>query len=788
LFLEAPKVTVTPQKSRVKIGEPAELTCIASGSPSPQLTWRKLNGSLPVNSTVRDGVLRIANVTQEDAGIYFCEASNVEGTAEGNGTLEIKVTVPKFTQQPLSYLSLPTLTKEPLNFTVEVVFAPELANGLILYNDQLTKGSVGDFISFGMSDGFAEFRFNLGFEPAIIRSQQPLRRFEWHTVILSRDEKVGNLTVDSKPPVTGTSKGGSTGLNLNQNLFVGGVPDFSSISSSSGFESGFVGCLSYLVIDGKVAELGDPVNRVGLEDCDVCATRPCKNGGSCREVSGAWGFVCICRPGYSGRTCQGAGQRCSPGVCNEGRCENVGEDGFKCICPAGYSGERCEEGTLIDTPMFEGNSFMSFPGIEGAVQQLKLAVRFMVQRSGNMLLLYNGQRSYPRRGDFISLAIIGGKVVFMFNLGSGPGIVRSSRNITVGMWHTVLVERVLDWSSLTFDSDPPVSDYSPCCLKGLNLALDLFIGGVENFTAIDTRKVGVDTGLVGCISAVSVDDREINLIKSNLKLRDIKQCTECLLPCEIKPCLNNATCIPIGKTAYVCSCAQGYTGRHCEFTMVGPEKNKTCLNSGIAFLSSDRICACRLGYGGERCESFVQLGNSASFSGDGYLQFPGTLMRGPRVVKPDYMSLEIKTDAPNGVILWQGQRRDYFAIGLREGFLEFRFELGSGPAVLLSSLPVNDGQWHTVEVFRSFKEGSLKVDDTEPVNGTSADGSLGLNVKGPILIGGGDNIVEMTYRKFDTGFTGCVRRIYFKSRKINLQADASLGWNVLPCDIKIAET
>jgi len=163
-------------------------------------------------------------------------------------------------------------------------------------------------------------------------------------------------------------------------------------------------------------------------------------------------------------------------------------------------------------------------------------------------------------------------------------------------------------------------------------------------------------------------------------------------------------------------------------------------------------------------------------------------MRGPRVGKPDYMSLEIKTDAQNGVILWQGQRRDHFAIGLREGYLEFRFELGSGPAILLSSLPVNDGQWHTVEVFRSYRQGSLKVDNSDPVNGTSAEGSLGLNIKGSILIGGGENIVETTFRKFNTGFSGCVRRIYFKSRKINLQSDANIGWNVLPCETKLAET
>lgn len=261
-------------------------------------------------------------------------------------------------------------------------------------------------------------------------------------------------------------------------------------------------------------------------------------------------------------------------------------------------------GTLIDTPMFEGDSFMSFPGIEGAVQQLKFSMTFMVLKSGqSMLLLYNGQQPYPRRGDFISLAVNGGRVEFRFNMGSGAGIVRSARNISVGLWHTVAVERKLDEGSLILDSDPPVKATSPCCSVGLNLVLDLFIGGVENFTEFDTGKVGVSSGLYGCISSVSVDGREINLLKSNLDLRGIQQCTECLLPCEIKPCLNNATCIPVGKTGFLCSCAPGYTGQKCEFKLVGSGLNKTCFNGGEEFPSSDRICACPLGYGGERCES-----------------------------------------------------------------------------------------------------------------------------------------------------------------------------------------
>lgn len=51
-----------------------------------------------------------------------------------------------------------------------------------------------------------------------------------------------------------------------------------------------------------------------------------------------------------------------------------------------------------------------------------------------------------------------------------------------------------------------------------------------------------------------------------------------------------------------------------------------------------------------------------------------------------------------------------------------------------------------------------------------------------LMTGGGENIAEMTFNKYDTGFLGCVRKVYFKTRKIKLQADASGGWNVIPCD------
>ena len=81
----APKVIKSPA-SQLTVYEDstAALFCSASGNPAPQLSWIRVNGSLPSNriKVTSDGLLRIADVHLEDAGIYKCVAFNILGKDE----------------------------------------------------------------------------------------------------------------------------------------------------------------------------------------------------------------------------------------------------------------------------------------------------------------------------------------------------------------------------------------------------------------------------------------------------------------------------------------------------------------------------------------------------------------------------------------------------------------------------------------------------------------------------------------------------------------------------------
>ena len=65
----------------------------------------------------------------------------------------------------------------------------------------------------------------------------------------------------------------------------------------------------------------------------------------------------------------------------------------------------------------------------------------------------------------------------------------------------------------------------------------------------------------------------------------------------------------------------------------------------------------------------------------------------------------------------------------------YSFELGGGPAVLLSKALVNDGKSHVVIAERSGRNGSLVIDDEPAVIGTSGGTMKHLNGNGNIYIG-----------------------------------------------------
>ncbi|XP_045651830.1 sushi, nidogen and EGF-like domain-containing protein 1 isoform X1 [Ursus americanus] len=82
-------------------------------------------------------------------------------------------------------------------------------------------------------------------------------------------------------------------------------------------------------------------------ETDECQAQPCRNGGSCRDLPGA--FVCQCPAGFTGVHCETEVDACHSSPCQHGgRCENGG-GAYLCVCPEGFFGYHCE---TVSDPCF----------------------------------------------------------------------------------------------------------------------------------------------------------------------------------------------------------------------------------------------------------------------------------------------------------------------------------------------------------------------------------------------------------------------------------------------------
>ncbi|BFZ23346.1 hypothetical protein BsWGS_26385 [Bradybaena similaris] len=812
LVVEAPPVISTQQDyTTAALGTPTQLRCEASGSPQPRISWVKEDGELPIDHNLVDGGdLYIPKVSAEDGGTYNCLASNTYGTSKHPVILVVAAFVPYFQQNPVSYISYEPLKEMYVDLDILLSFRPEATDGLLLYNSQYNTDS-GDFVCFGLQGQYPEFRFDVGSGAATIRGAQPLELNKWHTVHLKRNKKNGTLLVNDEPPYYGESAGEFQGLDLGEPLYVGNVPDVRQIPASARFSSGFVGGVSQIRIKGVDLNLGGQArNMVQVQQYQVCRDAQCLNGGSCRPYNIREGFICECPRGFTGNRCELRGERCFPGACGpQGRCYNLpGVSGFNCICPIGFSGEGCVQRIRVADPAFNKTSFISYSTISGGLLSVQVRLLFKPKSLDDGIILYNTQ-SQDGKQDFIAIIIKNGHLEFRFDTGSGPAVLRSRRPLTLNEWTTVVVDRKGRDGLLRVNNDDVVSEQvepsdeilfsrldrgdtirgttSGDGTVGVNLERPLYLGGVDPFEPIHSN-VGVQSGFVGCVGELSVGQSSVRLIEDAINSLNIVDCGDRRL-CEKYPCHNDAQCIDVSPTQYRCVCLQQFTGSNCETQIDVCVTSQPCQNGGQCVVTKDNYrCDCPLPWMGENCEHSEPLGTSIEVVGHGYVEFSKDLLPHQRRNTAEVISVTITTNQPSGLFFWQGQTagsqmgKDYLALALSDGYVEFRYELGSGPAVIRSVSTVDDGLPHLIVAERLGRNGSLSIDNSEPIKGASKGALQVLNVQGNIFFGGVPDLGRHTDNQFQQNFIGCLTDVRLQNNGVlNFDKDPLGGMNVTPC-------
>ncbi len=543
------------------------------------------------------GKLIIPDTQQSDAGYYSCSSDGLE--AEYNIYLTVTGIIPHFAQSPISYKQFPKLTEAYLNFDISVSFKPQLGYGLIVYNGQ-NNIATADFMSLGLSEMTPEFRYNLGSGVTVLRAPAPIDLHTWHSVTISRRRRNCTMKVDNQTEVFTNSGGKYQGLDLQEDLYLGGLPSFKNVSPDVGQTSGFVGCISQLIFgqrDNNI--LSTAITSVGVTDCDVCTEHTCGPRATCQEANIIPGHTCVCPPGQFGPNCDMSGNLCHPETCSgRGDCFYSGARAV-CTCHIGRKGETCEEIRNISTPAFSGESFVAYPAPKHVLRRLSFKIKFKPQSLRDSVLTFAGQND-DGSGDFTSLSIKEGRVEFRFDTGSGPAVIRSRSEVRLDTWHVVRVTRKLREGHLELDDEEPVSGESPGTTRGLNIKTPFYFAGWNHDKLTMSKHVGSEQGFVGCIGKISIDGKKINFVDDAVDSRDVSQC-ELQGPCDLTPCQNGGTCQETGDT-FTCDCAPGYTGDTCGHVETRCHTQNPCHNQGLCTGNSTHYtCHCPWGSGGINC-------------------------------------------------------------------------------------------------------------------------------------------------------------------------------------------
>ncbi|XP_077981026.1 pikachurin-like [Glandiceps talaboti] len=446
-----------------------------------------------------------------------------------------------------------------------------------------------------------------------------------------------------------------------------------------------------------------------------------------------------------------------PSCLNSGKCIlNPITNQPVCQCPLGTLGKRCQIDSVdVKYPHLWGTGYVAFPKLLTAYKTFRITVEFRPTKI-NGLLLFSSELP-TAKGDFFSVALIDGKPEFRFNCGTGPAIISSNYSVSLNEWHEITVYRS-KWNGwILVDDEEAVPGRAPGLYNRITLRENFYLGGYKNITAI-SKYTGVDRGFAGCVKSLTVNGVHYDMRKRREKFNKLQQVVaqhgdiidgmdvgECSSHVCLDVSCNGGTCVTDSVDTYICLCPLGKIGQHCEkeITVHLPSFN------GTSYLTYDTLGSSKL--------SFVEF------------------------------ELVFRPSSSDGLIVYDALRTDttgdFISIAMSDGYLEFRFDCGTGPAIIRSENKLLLHEWHTALISRTGLEGILEVDNSPAVIGRAEGAFTQTSFQTSLYLGGHSNWDEVAkYAAMNTSFVGDIQKVVINDKPLDLVEAALVGININNAD------
>ncbi|KAG1930353.1 neurogenic locus notch protein [Pimephales promelas] len=687
--------------------------------------------------------------------------------------------------------------------SVTMRFQTESMYGTLLYVSSAKKGVF--FIKLYISNGTLQYDFSCNQNDGVqrINTAQQVADGNEHVVLLRQyfSHCAAEVTISGFKTIRSIQRNETSAVTLQRtdHLFIGGLAVWHSPNKEAEPFHNYTGCIEIIEINKlRRFHVDHSIARNNVDNCrspwhhDPPANSTDSPPQLIPEESPPGGHIRILPPTQPSPVCP-------RGIClNGGVCRPVslpsGASSFFCDCPLYFMGRLCEQDTTIFYPRFDGTSFLELPSLTSLFQS---DAHFTSHSSKDRRTVYLTMKSKTPHGTILYTREqhLGERFLHVFFQNERPvarlgcsgahvlttaahQIIRNDSLVPITVRYALpsrdngwlcIIEITVDNGTANWQQkyiDEPVSEvvFGPT-----------FLGGVPSLSELHHNSGNV-SGFIGCIRELQMGSKELHVVREAIRGQNIHNCDATV--CQHQPCRNGGTCLSDAEN-WFCACPSLYSGKLCQF--IACERNPCARGATcVPQTQLEAACLCPYGRQGLLCDEAVNI-TRPRFSGldesgySSYVAYPSIPSMG------HFYEFHLKLTFANNVsalrnslILFSGQKGqgisgdDFFALGVRNGRIVHKYNLGSGLATIISERLNPRIKIHTVNFGRYLKNGWLKVDGQKRRTGTSTGPLVGLNTFSQLYVGGYEEYTPELLpagSRFQNSFEGCIFDLLFRMRR-----------------------